>query len=252
MGDEVPVALADDLRPEGRLAQRTISVHVEDPQAGGVDENPEESAGVRACVVFKGHERLVAGQGCHPSLERFHFRPFDVEFDQRRHIAGRQSFIENTDVDVDFFESVFVIATYVKPAARIRANNAGETPTAGGVGHGRLSHVYSREGLPQISGTLRKRFERNVLTVRCVPNHVAENAAGVGTDVDAICIGRQRQREQQTQRRVVSHRPPGLLRPDGTLHGAQLRFQSCAPGDPQYLMANGGHDTERIIDAARQ
>ena len=53
MRDEVPMGLVGDPGAERHLAQRAISVHVEDPQADGVDENIEDSAGLSALVMFK-------------------------------------------------------------------------------------------------------------------------------------------------------------------------------------------------------
>lgn len=249
MRDEVPMGLVGDPGAERHLAQRAISVHVEDPQADGVDENIEDSAGLSALVMFKGNDRLVLGEGLDPSLQDFELCPFHVELDERRPIACRQGLVENVDLHLDLFESLNVVSTDVKAAPRIGPYDSSEAPRTRRARHSGLSDVYFRERFAEISGAVWKRLEGDVVPKRGIPNHVPQETASVGADVDAVGIGREGQRNEETQCLVVSHCAPGLTRPDHTLHHAQPCLHSYTPGDLQDLAANGDHDFGRIFDA---
>ena len=102
--------------------------------------------------------------------------------------------------------------------------------------------VYFRERFAEISGAVWKRLEGDVVPKRGIPNHVPQEIASVCADVDAVGIGREGQRNEETQCLVVSHCAPGLTRPDHTLHHAQPCLHSYTPGDLQDLAANGDHD----------
>ena len=248
MCDEVPVGPARYLVAERHRGQRAVAVHIEDPQAGVVSEKLEDTARISTGVMLKGDDRLVPVEGFKPSLQDLELCAFDVYFDQRRHVAGRQDSVENLDLHFELLDPLDAVSADLETAARVSVDNAEESPSAGRGRHGRLSYLHLREGLAQTSGAVRKRFECDMAAIRCVTNHVLEQAPGTRADVDAVRIGWQRQRKKDTQGVVVAHRAPDLARADCPLHEAQLWLQPHCLGDPQHLTANGDHDFERIAD----
>jgi hypothetical protein len=99
-----------------------------------------------------------------------------------------------------------------------------------------------RERFAKARGALRKRLEGDMVTMWRVTNHVSQKSPGIRTDIDAVGIGRKRQRQEETQRIVVAHRAPGFTRSNCALRGAQLWFESDGLRNTQYLMTNGDHD----------
>jgi hypothetical protein len=250
MRDEVPVGVAGDLRAERALTQGPVAVHVKDPQARGVGEKLEHAPGVSARVMLEDDYRLVLSEDSQPSLQDIELCPLDIELDQRRHIVSRQSLVQSTDVDLELFDLLNVVSVDVKAAARVGRQDSGESPYTARTRQRGLSYVNLRERLAKLSGAIGKRLEGNVVPIWGIPNHVPQEIAGIGTDVDAVGIRWERQRKQETQCLIVAHRAPGLSRPDRSLDHAQLWLQPGTLGEPQHLAAGGRHNTERVIDIA--
>jgi hypothetical protein len=248
MRDEVPVGVVRDLGAEGALAQGAVAVHVKYPQAYVANQQVEHAAGIPSGVVLEDDRRPVLSQESHSSLQGFELCPFDVELDQRRHIVRRQSIVESANLHLEQFDLLGVVAGDVEAAARVGREDPGESPRAAHARQRRLSHVDLRKRVAQLSSAVRKRLEGDMAPVRRVPNHVLQQTAGVGADVDTVGIGPKGQRKHETQCLIVAHRAPGLSRSDRTLDRAQLWLQPCTPGEPQDLAAGGNHNFERVTD----
>jgi len=250
MRDEVPVGVPGDLVTERGLAQGAVAVHVKDPQARGVGEKLEHPAGIPARIMLEDDDRLVLSEDSSPSMQDFELCPFDVELDQGGHVVSWQCLVESADLDLKLFDLAHLVSVDVKSAARVGRQHSGEASCTRRTRHGGLSYVDLRERLAELGHAVGKRLEGDVVPIWGIPNHVPQETAGIGTDVDAVGIGRERQRKQETQCLIVAHRAPGLSRSNRTLQHAQLWLQPDTSGEPQHLAASGGHNVERIIDIA--
>jgi hypothetical protein len=148
------------------------------------------------------------------------------------------------DLYFKLFDRLGTASADLEATAGVCADDPDEPSSANCGRHGRLSDLHLRKRFAETSGAIWKRLERDMVAMRRVTNHVLQKTSGTGTDIDAVGIGRKRQRKEKTQGVVVAHRAPGFTRPNCALREAQLWFEPCSLGNTKYLAANGDHDAK--------